>query len=195
MKKKFLKKNLAILLLFLITTLSIKAQNLSVSGKVTDENGKALEGATVLEKGTKNSAVTGSGGTFQLNVSSGKARLIVTFVGHELLEVTVGNQKELSVTLKSLNESLNDVVVVGYATVKRKDVTGAVAGINQKDIRSRPVDNAIQAMQGKVAGVDISSNERPGTVPSINTWCTFFNGIQFSFICCGQYPFNYWWDR
>ena len=58
--------------------------------------------------------------------------------------------------------------MIGYATVKKKDVTGAVAGINQKDIRSRPVDNALQAMQGKVAGVDITSNERPGTLPSIN---------------------------
>jgi TonB-linked SusC/RagA family outer membrane protein len=168
MNKKLLKKNIAIILLFLISSFSIKAQNFSLSGKVTGEDGKALEGATVLEKGTKNSAVTNQAGTFQLNVSSGKAKLVISFVGYELQEIAVGNKTQLSVLLKSTNESLSDVVVIGYATVKKKDVTGSVAGINQKDIRSRPVDNAIQAMQGKVAGVDISSNERPGTVPSIN---------------------------
>jgi len=168
MNKKFLRKNFAILFLSLIFSFAVKAQSFSVSGQVTDDNGKALEGATVLEKGTKNSAITNAAGSFQMNVSSARARLIVSFVGHEPVEISVGNQRELSVRLKSVNESLSDVVVVGYATVKRKDVTGAVAGINQKDIRSRPVDNAIQAMQGKVAGVDISSNERPGTVPSIN---------------------------
>jgi TonB-linked SusC/RagA family outer membrane protein len=167
MNKKLLRKNITILLLFLISSFSIKAQNFSVSGKVTDDAGKALEGATVLEKGTKNSAVTNQAGTFQLNVSSGKAKLVISFVGHELMEIAVGNKTDLSVSLKSTNENLTDVVVIGYATVKKKDVTGSVAGINQKDIRSRPVDNALQAMQGKVAGVDITSNERPGTIGSI----------------------------
>jgi len=163
-----MKKNLAILLLFLISSFSIKAQNFSVSGKVTDENGKALEGATVMEKGTKNSTITNSGGTFQLNVSSAKAKLVVSFVGHETLEIAVNSKAQLSVALKSTNENLTDVVVIGYATVKKKDVTGAVAGLNQNDIRSRPVTNAVEAMQGKVAGVDITSNERPGSIGAIN---------------------------
>lgn len=168
MNKNSLRKYFAILLVFLISSFAIHAQSIQVSGKVTDEAGKALEGATVLEKGTKKSAITDASGAFQLSVSSAKAKLLISFVGHEPLEITVGNKTELVLVLKSVNESLTDVVVVGYATVKKKDVTGAVAGINQKDIRSRPVDNAVQAMQGKVAGVDISSNERPGTVPNIN---------------------------
>ena len=66
------------------------------------------------------------------------------------------------------DNSLNEVVVIGYATVKKKDVTGSVASINQNEIRSRPVTNALQAMQGKVSGVDITSNERPGQVGAIN---------------------------
>jgi TonB-dependent starch-binding outer membrane protein SusC len=168
MNKKFLRNNIAIIILFLISSFSIQAQGFSVSGSVIDDAGKALEGATVMEKGTKNSAVTNQAGTFQLNVLSAKAKLIISFVGHEPLEIAVNNQQQLSVTLKSTNENLTDVVVIGYATVKKKDVTGSVAGINQKDIRSRPVDNALQAMQGKVAGVDITSNERPGTVGAIN---------------------------
>src|SRR5258708_7512976 len=113
MNKNLMRKNCTILLLFLIFSFSVKAQSFSVSGTVTDETGKALEGATVLEKGTKNSAVTGQGGTFSLNVSSGKAKLTVSFVGHELQEINVGNKKVLSVTLKSLNDNLSDVVVIG----------------------------------------------------------------------------------
>lgn len=156
MNKNSIRKYFAILLVFLISSFAIHAQSIQVSGKVTDEAGKALEGASVLEKGTNKSAVTDAGGSFQLSVSSAKAKLLISFVGHEPLEITVGTKTQLVLVLKSVNESLTDVVVVGYATVKRKDVTGAVAGINQKDIRSRPVDNAVQAMQGKVAGVDIS---------------------------------------
>jgi TonB-dependent starch-binding outer membrane protein SusC len=167
MNKKLLSKNCTILLLFLFFSFTIKAQIFSVSGKVTDEAGKALEGATVLEKGTKNSVLTDLAGAFRINVSSANAKLVISYVGHELQEISVGNKSEVLVLLKSSNETLSDVVVIGYATVKKKDVTGSVVGINQKDIRSRPVDNALQAMQGKVAGVDITSNERPGTVGSI----------------------------
>jgi TonB-dependent starch-binding outer membrane protein SusC len=168
MKKLLLGKSFLLSLFSLLFSLSLWAQSVTLSGKVTDDNGKPLEGATVIEKGTKNSVITGAGGSFQITVNSAKAKLVISYVGHEVLETTVGNQKDLTAILKATNENLSDVVVVGYATVKKKDVTGAVAGINQKDIRSRPVDNAVQAMQGKVAGVDISSNERPGQVPNIN---------------------------
>ena len=166
MNNKFLKEN-CILLLFLIFSFSATAQSFSVSGRVTDDSSHALAGASVLEKGTKNSTVTGEDGSFRMNVSSGKAKLSISFVGHEPMEIAVDNQSQLSVVLKSANENLQDVVVIGYGTVKRKDVTGAVAGISQKDIKSRPVTNALEAMQGKVAGVDITSTERPGQLGNI----------------------------
>lgn len=156
------------LLFFLISSFSVEAQRFSVSGKITDDSSKVLEGATVLEKGTKNSASTRQDGSFQLSVSSGKARLQISYVGYESLEIAVDNKSQLSLTLKSTNENLGDVVVIGYGTVRRKDVTGSVVGINQNEIRSRPVSDALQALQGKVAGVDITSNERPGTVGTIN---------------------------
>lgn len=156
-----------LILLLLTSLLSFSQNNLKVTGKVTDENGKPLEGATVEEKGTRNTAITNQIGEFQMNVSSSKAKLTITYVGHEPMEVVVGNQTALTVSLKPATENLTDVVVIGYATVRKKDVTGAVAGINQKDIKSRPVSNALQAMQGKIAGVDITSNERPGQVGSI----------------------------
>ena len=168
MNQKLLGNNCAILLLFLICSFSAKAQNFSVSGTVTDDAGKNLDGATVREKGSNNSTLTSQAGTFKLNVSSGKAVLQISSIGYESNEITVNNRAEVSVSLKSTNETMDEVVVIGYATVRKKDVTGAVSGINQQDIKSRPVTNAIQAMQGKVAGVDITSNERPGTVGNIN---------------------------
>lgn len=162
-------RGISVLMLLLFSSLiSFSQNNYKVTGKVTDGTGKALEGATIQEKGTKNSTITSQDGVFQLNVTSGKSKLVISYVGHEPMEIAVDNQKPLSVTLNLVSENLSDVVVIGYATVKKKDVTGAVAGINQKDIRSRPVTNALQAMQGKVAGVDITSNERPGQVGSIN---------------------------
>jgi len=167
MNKRLLRKN-CVLLFLLFSFLTSHAQNFKVTGKITDEGGFPLEGATVLEKGTKNSTFTKEGGVFQLTVSSGKAKLIVSFVGHELQEIAVDGRVNLTLSLKKTDNNLSDVVVIGYGTVKRADVTGAVARINQKDIRSRPVDNALQAMQGKVAGVDVGSNERPGTLPTIN---------------------------
>ena len=166
MIKQLLMRNF-ILLFLLVSFFSSTAQRFQVTGKVTDASGTPMEGATVLEKGTKNSTLTKQGGIFQLNVASGKARLVISFVGHEVQEIAVDNNASLSVSLKSTNDALSDIVVIGYASVKRTDVTGAVAGINQQDIRSRPVVTALDAMQGKIAGVDITSNTRPGVLGDI----------------------------
>ena len=166
MRKHLLKGNL-IILLFLVSFFSSKAQNFPVSGKITDESGNALDGATVLEKGTRNSTSTKQGGLFQLTVSSGKAKLVISFVGYEGQEIAVNDKSNLSASLKTTNDNLSDIVVIGYATVKRTDVTGAVAGISQQDIKSRPVTTALEAMQGKIAGVDITSNTRPGVLGDI----------------------------
>lgn len=140
-----------------------------VKGTVTDENGKPLAGVTVSVRGDKSKAVaTDAAGNFSLNLATGNETLVFSFVGYLEQEVRVQNRANLTVSMALASKALEDVVVVGYGTVKRKDVTGAVAGINQNEIKSRPVANAIEAMQGKVAGVDISSNERPGTLGSIN---------------------------
>lgn len=167
MIKNALPRGACIALLLLISCFSYSQNNFKVSGKVNDETGKPVEGATVQVKNSTIATATGADGSFSLMAPSGNSTLIITSVGFAETEVAIGNKSEVNVTVASLTSSLQDLVVIGYATVRKKDVTGAVAGINQKDIRSRPVDNALQAMQGKVAGVDISSNERPGTVPTI----------------------------
>jgi TonB-dependent starch-binding outer membrane protein SusC len=167
-KKTTLHRSLYTLVFMILSLISFSQNSITVKGSIVDETKKPLEGVSVQEKGTTNATSTKADGSFQLSVASSRSVLVFTYVGYEAQEIPVGNKTELAVSMVSLENSLQDVVVVGYATVKKKDVTGSVAGINQKDIRSRPVDNAVQAMQGKVAGVDISSNERPGQVPSIN---------------------------
>ncbi|HVG15966.1 MAG TPA: TonB-dependent receptor [Chitinophagaceae bacterium] len=144
------------------------AQSFPVTGKATDANGQPLAGVTIQVKGSTTRAVSAADGSFSINAPSPTSTLVLSYVGFAEQEVAISNRGQLNVSLQNSTTSLEDVVVVGYGTVKKKDVTGAVAGINQKDIRSRPVSNALQAMQGKVAGVDITSNERPGQVGAIN---------------------------
>ena len=156
------------LLLILCAHSSYSQNNFKVTGKVTDETGKPVPGATVLVKGTTMGTVTAANGSYSLMAPSGTSSLVITSVGFADLEVAINGKSEVNIAIVNTASALQDVVVIGYATVKRKDVTGAVAGINQEAIRSRPVANALQAMQGKVAGVDITSNERPGQVGSIN---------------------------
>jgi TonB-linked SusC/RagA family outer membrane protein len=154
--------------------LSLKAQNVQVTGKITGEGGEGLAGVTVSVKGNKVKGVfTDAAGAFSITVPTGKETLIFSYVGYNDQEVTLQGQSNLNIAMIPSSKSLNDVVVVGYGTVKRKDVTGAVAGINQNDIKSRPVNDALQAMQGKVAGVDVTTNERPGSLGNI-----FIRGVR-----------------
>src|SRR6187402_1573777 len=167
-RKTALARGGVLLILFLsITTIAFSQNTFKVTGKVLDETGKPVQGVTVQVKGTSIATATDADGMYSLMAPSGNAKLVITSVGYTQVEVAIDNKPEVIVHTSSISSSLQDVVVIGYTTVKRKDVTGAIAGINQKDIKSRPVDNALQAMQGKVAGVDIGSNERPGTIPSI----------------------------
>lgn len=157
------------LVFIVIFSLNSFSQNtFKVTGKVTDDAGKPVSGASVIVKGKTVGTTTGTDGGFELSVPSGKSVLIVSSVGFTDQEVDINNRSVINVSLITGVSNLEDVVVIGYGTVKKKDVTGSVSGINQKEIRSRPVNNALQAMQGKVAGVDITSNERPGQVGSIN---------------------------
>ena len=139
-----------------------------ITGKVLDDKGEPLAGATIAVKGSTVTTTSDAEGAFTINAPNANSTLIITYTGYQTQEIDLNNRTTLNITLVVTTIDLEGVVVVGYGTVKRKDVTGSVAGINQKDIRSRPVTNALQAMQGKVAGVDISSNERPGQVGSIN---------------------------
>lgn len=139
-----------------------------INGTVSNEKGEPLEGVVLNVKNSNESVATNAAGQFKITINKSRAILVISHVGYADKEVEVTqNSNNLAITLSISSKELGEVVVVGYATVKRSDVTGAIAGISQKDIQSRPVDNALEAMQGKVAGVDITSNERPGTVGDI----------------------------
>lgn len=137
--------------------------SVSVIGKVTDAKGNPLPGVSVLEKGTQNGAVTDQNGNFRLNVTNSAAILVFRFIGYDDKEAVVGNQSTINVVLTESSKSLNEVVVVGYGTQKKKDLTGSVASISDKDIANQPVADVGSAMEGKLAGVQIISSGAPGS--------------------------------
>lgn len=144
------------------------SQTISVKGKVLDSETKLpLQGASIIERGTSNGTTSDEKGNFSLSVPS-TAILIITSVNFDPLEFSVDGKNEIFVGLQSSNRSLDQVVVVGYGTQRKKDLTGSVASIKGSDLRQVPNVNAIKSMQGMVAGVDIASpNNNPNSNPVI----------------------------
>lgn len=137
-------------------------QEKTVTGTVLDENGEPLIGVTVLVKGTTSGTVTDFDGKFSLSVLQG-AQLEISYIGYKSQLVTVGNQKNLVVRMASDAELLDEVVVVGYGTMKKSDLTGSVASVSSEKIASRGTTSLQDALQGMVPGVNITqSDSRPG---------------------------------
>lgn len=143
-------------------------QNKMLEGKVTDTKGNPLTGVTVQVKGTTNGAVTDVQGRFSLDVPD-NAVLVVSSIGFQTQEIKVGDKTNLTIELKASASGLNEVVVVGYGTQKKVDLTGAVTQIDDKMIKDRPIDNVGQALQGVVPNLNINfSNGRPGAPAKVN---------------------------
>jgi TonB-linked SusC/RagA family outer membrane protein len=143
-----------------------RLQTVTVTGIILDEKGESLPGANVVEKWSTNRTVTDRDGKFTLKISEG-AILQVTYIGYLLQEVEVTAQRHYSIVLIEDTQALDEIVVVGYGVQKKSDVTGAMARVGEKELQAMPVKDALQAMQGKTAGVDITSNQRPGQTGSI----------------------------
>lgn len=141
-------------------------QDMEISGLVTDENGEPLPGATILVKGSSTGAVTDMEGKFRLDVKEGQI-LIISFVGYKSMEVTVGTETSIQVQLQPDMEQLDEIVVVGYGMMKKSSLTGAVSQVDDQTLNVLPTGNALEAMQGKVAGVSIGAVTEPGGNPSI----------------------------
>ncbi|SFP59090.1 SusC/RagA family TonB-linked outer membrane protein [Parafilimonas terrae] len=140
-------------------------QTKTVTGHVTDSAQNGLPNVTVKVKNQSGGTTTDASGNFSITVPSSNAVLVFNYVGMKAQEVTVGDQSSITVTLLPDNENstLNEVVVIGYGTVKKSDLTGAVATVKGDRLMDRPVPNVTQALQGKVAGVDVSVNSNaPG---------------------------------
>lgn len=156
-----LKKRMPALLGCLLVTASAFSQELTISGTVLDSAGEPVIGANVVQQGTTNGAVTDLNGKFSLNVPKGSI-LLVSYIGYTDQNVTVSGNQPIIITLKDNTELLDEVVVIGYGTMKKSDLTGAVGSVGSKDIRNSPASNIGQALQGKVAGLQIVNSGKPG---------------------------------
>lgn len=140
-----------------------------LSGTVTDEKGEPVVGANVVEKGTTNGTVTDGNGFFTIDLKQETSLLIVSYIGYLQQEVVPGKKNQLTIRLLEDTQNLEEVVVVGYGTQKRENLTGAVASISAKEIESRPVTNAAQTLQGKIANLNVYSGDgAPGKKASFN---------------------------
>ncbi|WP_246245585.1 MULTISPECIES: SusC/RagA family TonB-linked outer membrane protein [Flavobacteriaceae] len=139
----------------------------TISGKVTDEEGNPLPGASVVEKGTPNGTTTDFDGNFTIDVIEG-ATLVVSYLGFVTQEVVVGSQSNITVQLITDATQLEDVVVVGYGIQKKSDVTGSIASVKSEDFNKGVVNNPGQLLQGKIAGVNITSvSGEPGASQNV----------------------------
>lgn len=137
------------------------AQVRNITGIVKSDDGSPLPGASIVEKGTSNGTVTDTDGVYKLTVSSSDAVIVVSFIGMTPKEVTVGNQSSINVQMEADLTTLNEVVVVdfGYGTVKKSDLTGAVASLSGKDIERLPISSTAQALTGRLPGVNVLTTD------------------------------------
>jgi TonB-linked SusC/RagA family outer membrane protein len=138
-----------------------------IKGKITDENGMPMPGVTVFEEGTSNAVATDMDGNFEINVVSNDAVIIVSYIGYMEIKTTAGKLPNIIKMVPNVAE-LQEIVVVGYGTSSKKDVTGAVSSINAKDMNQGAITSPQQLIAGKLAGVVVNqTGSEPGTTPSI----------------------------
>nr|WP_295922307.1 TonB-dependent receptor [uncultured Dyadobacter sp.] len=140
----------------------------TVRGVVKDEKGEGLPGVSVVVKGTQRGTSTNIDGTYELAIPDGSATLIFSFVGYVPQEKRIENESVVEITLQTDTKALEEVVVVGYGTQKRADVTAAISSVPMDELRDMPVSNVATALQGKIPGVVVQQNSgSPGATPSI----------------------------
>jgi len=148
-----------VFLLGLFMSNQISAQNVTLEGTVKDASGLGLPGVNILEKGTKNAASSDFDGRYKIKLSNPKAVLSFSFIGFKTKEVSVDGKTKLDVSMSEDANSLNEVVVIGYGTSKKSDLTGAVSTISGNDLKKVPVANVAEALTGRIAGVQVTSSE------------------------------------
>jgi TonB-linked SusC/RagA family outer membrane protein len=164
-----LKRMGFLVLLGLLTCpfLSYAQSEFSVTGTVTDSSNMPLPGASVVEKGTANGVSTDFDGNFTINVANGNATLVISYIGFEPMEFGVNAQSTISITMTENASALEEVVVVGYGSQKRSDVTGAVASANLEAFEEAPNTNIAQSLQGTVPGLNVGQVNTAGGTPEI----------------------------
>lgn len=163
MKKHFLKKTHLILCTFIFfSSLGLYAQNSPISGNIKDTNGIEIIGASVVEKeNPSNGTITDLDGNFSLIISP-NSTLLVSYIGYDTQEVAINGKTLFNIMLKESTQELDELVVVGFGTQKKVNLTGSVATATGKDIEARPVSNAVQALQGMIPGLNITTSGNAG---------------------------------
>ena len=156
MSKNFKKLRFVLTLAFALFAMGISAQT---KVTVVDATGEPLIGASVIEKGTQNGGVTDFDGNFTINLKGSGHVVVVSYIGMKTKEVNVSGKSQVNVTLEDDATTLNDVVVIGYGSVKKKDLTGSVSTVNSETLQAVPVANASEALTGKMPGVQITTTE------------------------------------
>lgn len=139
-----------------IAAIRVTEQARKVTGTIVDETGEPLIGVSVLVKGTSTGTITDFEGRFSIDLPAGKKELVISYIGYKEQTLTVGTNAQLNLKMVPDTQALDEVVVIGYGTVKKRDLTGAVVSVKSDDILKTPTPNAMEALQGKIAGMDIT---------------------------------------
>lgn len=150
-----------VMFLTLALPLSASAQTITVRGTVTDPTGEPIIGATVMAEGTASGTSTDLDGNYTIKADA-MGTLRISYIGYQTETIAIEGRNVINVTMKESASQLDELIVVGYGTMKKSDLTGAVGSIGGKDIKEVPVNNVGQALQGKIAGVNIVGGEKPG---------------------------------
>lgn len=162
-----MKRTLLLLFCLFTVNLLFAQENITVTGKVTDATtGDALPGTTVQVKGTTTGGVTDVSGSYTVSAPA-NGTLVFSFLGFEEQEVAINNRTTINVSLGTDAKALEEVVVIGYGTQRKKDLTGAVAKVAGAELQKQPVQTATQAVQGKVAGVQVIASGAPNSQPQV----------------------------
>lgn len=160
-------KPIGLLLLFCLIPLWSIAQNITVKGVVKDNFGESIIGANVTEKGTTNGMITDLDGNFSLTVQK-NATLVISYIGYVTQEIAVKGNTQFNIILKEDSKALEEVVVIGYGTARKSDVTGSIASVGGDKLREMPATNITYALQNRIAGVDMAqTSSQPGATMQI----------------------------
>lgn len=159
--KKTIIMRLLVCFAGILFPIMMSAQQITVTGTVTDPAGMTLIGASIVEKGTSNVTIADMEGKYSITVAE-NAVLEVSFMGYNTAEIPVNGRAIINVVLEEDSELLDEIVVIGYASIKKKDLTGAIASVDASDIKDSPVTNIGQAIQGRISGVQVIDSGKPG---------------------------------
>jgi TonB-dependent starch-binding outer membrane protein SusC len=162
----FFIKHACLSFLFLSSSFFATAQK-DISGNVTDNTGNPIQKASVTVKGTNTGTLTDAEGNYRFTIPADAKILVFSFINMVPQEVAIGNQTTINISLKQSESILGEVVVVGYGTQQRTEVTGAISTVNSKTISELPVASIQQALQGRVTGLQVTNNGSPGTEPLV----------------------------